>query len=84
MISDALVVSQFSDDVNILLHALDVSKLDHFEGVHIPVAPEKGRVDVLIGESGKFLLTVLDEREGAELCSGGPELCSHTTGAHRK
>ena len=65
VISDALVVSQFLDDANILQHAVDVSELDHFEGVHIPVVPERGRVDVLIGQSDKLVLTVLEEREGA-------------------
>ena len=43
---------------------MDVSGLEHFVGVHIPVAPERGRVDVMIGQSDKALLTVLEEREG--------------------
>ena len=43
--------------------SVNVSKLDYFEGVHIPVAQERGRVDVLIGQSDKLLLTVLEERE---------------------
>ena len=66
MISDALAVPQFLDDARILPHAVDVSELDHFEGVHIPVATERGSVDVLIGQSDKLLLTVLEEREGAD------------------
>ena len=63
---NALVVPQFSDDENILPHAVDVSGLEHFVGVHIPVAPERGRMDVLIGQSDKALLTVLEEREGVD------------------
>ena len=45
---------------------MDVSGLEHFVGVHIPVAPERGRVDVLIGQSDKALLTVLKELEGVD------------------
>ena len=47
---------------------MDTSALKHFDGVHIPVAPGRGRIDVLIGLSDKSLLTVLEEREG-----GNPE-----------
>ena len=66
MISDALVVPQFLDDAEILPHVVDISELDHFEGVHILVAPKRGHVDVLIGQSDKLLLTVLEEREDAD------------------
>ena len=65
-INNALVVPQFSDDENILPHAVDVSGLEYFVGVHIPVTLERGRVDVLIGQSDKALLTVLEEREGVD------------------
>ena len=43
---------------------MDVSGLEHFLEVHIPVAPEWGRVDVLIEQSDKTLLTVRKEHEG--------------------
>ena len=66
MISNALVVPQFSDDDNILPHAVDVSKRDHSEGLHISVVPERGRVDVLSGQSDKLLLTVLEKLEYAD------------------
>ena len=68
MIKDALVVPKFSDDIDTLPHAVDTSALKHFDGVHIPIAPGRGRIDVLIGQSDKSLLTVLEEREG-----GNPE-----------
>ena len=61
-IDNALVVPQVSDDENILPHAVDVSGLEHFVGVHIPVATERERVDVLLGQSDKALLTVLEKR----------------------
>ena len=67
MKNDALVVPQFLDDANILPHAaVDVSELDHFEGVHFSFTPEKGCEDVVIAQSDKLLLTVLEESEGAD------------------
>ena len=65
-INNALVVPPISDDENILPHAVDISGLEHFVRVHTPVAPEWGRVDVLIEQSDKALLTVLEERDGAD------------------
>ena len=65
-VKDALVVPQSSDDAHTLPHAVDTSTLEHFEGAHIPVAPGRRRVDVLIGQSDKSLLTVLEEREGMD------------------
>ena len=66
-IKDALVVPQFLNDAHTLPHAVDTSMLEHFDGVHIPVAPDWRHVDVLIGQSDKSLLTVLEEREGMDL-----------------
>ena len=65
VIENALVVPQFSDDVGTLPHSVDVTKLKHFQGTHVSVAPDRKRIDVLIGQSDKQLLTVLEEREGA-------------------
>ena len=65
VIENALVVPQFSDDNSTLPHSVDVTELKHFQGTHVPVAPERNRIDVLIGQSDKLLLTVLEEREGA-------------------
>jgi len=42
------------------------STFKHFDGVHIPVIPGRERVDVLIGQSDKSLLTVFEEREGVD------------------
>ena len=54
------------DDAHTLPQSVDTSALEHFDGVHIPVAPDRRRVDVLIGQSDKSLLTVLEEREGMD------------------
>ena len=65
MIEDALVVPEFLGDAVTLPHAVDPSGLLHFHGVDIPEASDRERVDVLIGQSDKSLLTVPKEREGA-------------------
>ena len=63
-IKGALIVSNFEDEENSLPHCIDTSKLSHFRGVQIPVISYRKSVDLLIGQSDKFLLTVLEEREG--------------------
>ena len=63
-IKGALIVPNFEDDENTLPHCIDTSKLSHFRGVQIPVISYRKSVDLLIGQSDKFLLTVLEEREG--------------------
>ena len=65
-IKGALVVPQFSNDGRTLPHAVDISTQEHFDGVHIPVAPHRIRVDVLIGQSDKSLLTALEKCEGTD------------------
>ena len=65
-IKDALVVPQFSNDEGTLPHAVDITTLEHFNGVQIEVVPERKRIDILIGQSDKTLLAVLDEYEGAD------------------
>ena len=60
------VFLKFLDDANILPRAVDVSELDHFEEVHSPVAPERGCVDVLIGQSNWLLFIVREKHEGAD------------------
>ena len=57
---------QFSDDENTLPHGIDTSRLEHFEGVHIPVVPDRRHVHVLIGQCDKTLLTILEERESID------------------
>ena len=53
-ITGALVVPAFSDDKSTLpAHAVDTSKLKHFQGVDIPVIPKRKCVDILIGQSDK-------------------------------
>ena len=54
---------EFADDEGILLHSVNVEKLEHFRGVTIPVIAQRKSIDILIGETDKFLLTVLEERE---------------------
>ena len=65
-INDALVLPQFSDDKNTLPHAVDVSGLEDFEGVYIPVVPERRGVDLLIGQCDNTLLIVPGDRESME------------------
>ena len=63
-ITNALVVPDFTDDANILPHFVNTTGLEHFNGVEIPTIPYRKSIDVLIGQSDKLLLTVLEEREG--------------------
>ena len=65
-IKDALLVPQFSNDEDTLPHAVDITTLEHFNGVQIKVVPERKRIDILIGQSDKTLLAVLDEYESAD------------------
>ena len=65
-INGAVIAPQFSDDENTPPHAVDTSTLEHFKWVHIPVVPDRRRVDVLIGQGDKTLLTVLEERESID------------------
>ena len=65
IIKNALVVPHFSDNVSTLPHSVDATELKHFQGTHVPVAPERNRIDDLIGQSDKLLLTVLEEQAGA-------------------
>ena len=54
------------DDKATLPHAVGTSSLRHFDGIEITLAPDRDRIDVLIGQSDKALLTVLEEREGVD------------------
>ena len=42
---------------------MDITTLEHFDRVEIPVAANRECVDILIGESENSLLTVLEQRE---------------------
>ena len=44
---------------------MDISALEHFKGTLVPVAPDRKRINVLIGQSLKQLLTVFEKRKGA-------------------
>ena len=63
-IKNALVVPDFIDDENVLLHAANTQKLKRFKGVKIPAIPQRQRIDILIRQINKEFLTVLEEREG--------------------
>ena len=56
--------SDFEDDENTLPCRIDTSKLSHFEEVQISVIFYRKRVDLLILQSDKFLLTILEKRKG--------------------
>ena len=57
-------MSNFEDDENTLPHCIDTTKLSLFRGVQIPLISYRKSVDLLNGQLDKFLLTVLEEREG--------------------
>ena len=61
-IKGALIVYNFEDDETTLPHCIDTSKLCQFRGVQISVISYRKSVDLLIGQSDKFLLTVLEKR----------------------
>ena len=63
-IKSDLVVPDFIDDENVLLHAVNALKLKHFKRVKITTIPQRQRIDVLMGQTNKKLLTILVEREG--------------------
>jgi len=62
----ALIVPDFVDDEGeaCLPHSVNVVHLEHFKGIEIPIVPERKNIDILIGQTDKGLLTVLEEREG--------------------
>ena len=62
----ALVVPKFTDDEIFLLHSVDVAGQDNFNDGEIPTIPERKRIDVLIGQADKTLLTVLHESENVD------------------
>ena len=64
-VNDAVVVPGFMDDERVLPHKINTANLEHFKGVEIPTIPKVNSMDILIGQPHKFLLTFLEEREGA-------------------
>ena len=62
-IKDALVVPEFVDNEDTLPLCINASDLKHFNGVEIPTLPHRKNIDILIGQSAKAFLTVLEERE---------------------
>ena len=63
-VENALVVPELVDDECVLPHSVDTPGLEHFDGVNIPTLSYKRSIDIFIGQTDKFLLTVLEEREG--------------------
>ena len=63
-VENALVFPELVDDECVLPHNVDTSGLEHFDGVNISTLPYKRCIDILIDQTDKFLLTVLEEREG--------------------
>ena len=64
-VHDALIVPDFAEESDCIPHAVKVAHLKHFLGVNIPTIPDRNKIDILIGQSDKQLLVVLDEREGS-------------------
>ena len=52
---------EFADDEGTLPQAVNVEKLEHFHGVTIPVIAQRKSMDILIGQTDKSLLFVLEE-----------------------
>ena len=62
-VENALVVPELVKDECVFPHSVDTSGLQHFDGVNIPILPYKRCIDILIGQTDKFLFTVLEERK---------------------
>ena len=54
---------EFVDNEGTLFHAVNIEKFMHFQGVTIPRIAQRKSIDILIGQTDKFLLAVLEERE---------------------
>ena len=54
---------EFAGDEDALHHVVNVKKLEHFQGVTIPVIAQRKSTHNLIGQTDKSLLTVSEERE---------------------
>ena len=54
---------EFADDEGTLPHSVNVEKLEHFQGVTIPVIAQRKSIDILIRQTDKSFLFVLEERE---------------------
>ena len=63
-IKNTLVVPDFIDDKNVLPYAVNTQKLTHFKRVKIPTILQRHRIDILVGQTNKELLCVLEERGG--------------------
>ena len=50
---------EFSHHEGTLPHAVNVKKLEHFQGVTIPVIAQRKSIDILIGQTDESLLNVL-------------------------
>ena len=45
-IKNALAVSDFIDDEDVLLHAVNTQKLTYFKGVKVPTIPQRQMIDI--------------------------------------
>ena len=57
------LVPNFEEDEKILSHAVNVKNLKHFKGVKISSISNRRMIDILIVQSDKSLLAVIEERE---------------------
>ena len=67
-----------------------MAHLKYFLGVNIPTIPDRDKIDILIGQSDKELLVVLDERDGSNpeepnfvLTRLGPIACGGRVGENQ-
>ena len=50
-----------------LPHSINVNKLDHLKDIEIPTISSRKTIDILIEQTDKLLLTVLEKRESTNL-----------------
>ena len=51
-------------DEGCLPHVVKVSHLNRFQGVDVSTLPQRDKIYILIGQTNKELLAVLEEQEG--------------------
>ena len=54
-VRDALMVPDFAQDVNTLLHEVVINDLKHFQEVEISAIPQRKSIDILFGQTDKCL-----------------------------
>ena len=72
-----IVVLKFLNEKGILSHTVDLTTLEHFDGVKMPTTLNEKYVRILIEQPNNSLLTGLAEREGKNLHQSNFVLTRH-------